>query len=317
MLDYLWHERSLYYLKGAWAGPHAGAWPHDVPQDGNVLFDYVQFGDFPLPVDMPRTEFAGFLFYEAPEDVRRNALDRSMPTEVRKISRTDGQEGKPAVIHRYCYITEDYATGGVWERVLEQDNEQHRWDVTLPLTGSPSINQAFFFHPGGIHAEGDPRHESDIAQVMFHQNVVLALYPIPEGEEVAVRGVLPKGEWLHEPNALFGRVEQAYIAVHLQQPCELEERSDRWKAIAPAGPFGVAVEAIGTADAERLCIGSLAEFAAVMREHAPTFAPDASSVAYRSLAANADLELELSAGPAGDGRALVGGEPVSLDKYEA
>ncbi|MBB6732428.1 hypothetical protein [Cohnella zeiphila] len=315
MLDYLWHERSLYYLKGAWVGPHAQAWPHDVPQDANVLFDYVQFGDFPLPVDMPRTEFAGFLFYEAPEDVRRNALDRSMPTEVRKRSRTDGQEGKPAVIHRYAYITEDYAAGGVWERVREPDNEQHRWDISLPLTNSSSINQAFFFHPVALHAEEDPRHESDIAEVMFHQNAVLALYPVPEGDEVAVHGMLPKGEWLQEPNALFGRVERAYIAVHLPQPVELEERSDRWKAIAPAGPFAVAVEAIGAAEAERLCIGSLAEFAAVMREHAPTFAPDAAGVVYRSLAA--DAELELSAGPDGSFRALVGGEPVSFAKYEA
>jgi len=314
MLDYLWHERSLYYLKGTWVGPHARAWPHDVPLDANVLFDYVQFGDFPLPVDMPRTEFAGFLFYEAPEDVRRNALDRSMPTEVRKLSRTDGAEGKPPVVHRYAYITEDYATGGVWERVAEFDNEQHRWDVTLPLTESASINQAFFFHPVGPFAEEDPRHESDAMEVMFHKNVVLALYPVPEGEETPVLGVLPKGEWLQEEIALYGRTGQAYIAVHLQRPYELEERSDRWNVRLPGGPCGVVVEVLGAAEAERLCLGSLAEFAAVMRDRAPAFAPDASKVVYRCLAE--DAELALAASPEGRYEASVDGEPVSFAKYE-
>jgi hypothetical protein len=39
MLDFLWTERSHYYLKGAWAGPHSRGLSHDIPKDSNVLFE--------------------------------------------------------------------------------------------------------------------------------------------------------------------------------------------------------------------------------------------------------------------------------------
>ncbi|CAM3648390.1 hypothetical protein COLU111180_01165 [Cohnella lubricantis] len=316
MLDYLWHERSLYYLRGAWAGPHARSLPHDAPKDGNVLFDYVQFGDFPLPDEMPRTEFAGFLYYEAPEDVSRNALDRSIPLEAARYAvlggGAAGEESRR--IHKYVYITEDYAAGGAWERVREYDNEQHRWDVTLPIGRGQSINQLYFFHPGEGYAELDPRHESDIGEVLFRKNVVIALYPLPEGEESRIVGVLPKGEWIREPNALFGFVDRVYLAVRLLRPCQVEELADRDAAESRGGPNGVVVEAIGRADAERLCIGSLQEFAAVMREREPEFAADATRAFYRSLAA--DEELELSRGTDGGYQASVNGEAVSFARYE-
>lgn len=86
MLDYLWHERAAFYLRGAWVGAHSRGWPHDVPADRNVLHDYVQFGDFPLSGDMPRTEYAGFLFYEAPAGARELALDRRNAIEVKRLT---------------------------------------------------------------------------------------------------------------------------------------------------------------------------------------------------------------------------------------
>lgn len=316
MLDFLWHERSLYYLKGAWVGPHSRAWPHDVPRDANPLFDYVQFGDFPLPEETPRTEFAGFLFYEAPEDVRRNALDRKLPMEVAKYSvlSGDAENGGPKKVHKYAYITENYAVGGAWERVREFDNEQHRWDVSLPLSNSGSVNQAYFLRPGEGFTEVDPRHESDIGEVLFHRNVVMALYPIPEGEDDRIVGVLPKGEWLQEEKALYGRIGRVYLAVHLMRPYQVQELADRYAVESRGGANGVVVEAIGAAEAERLCIGSLEEFAAIQRGNAPAFAEDGSKAAYRSLDQE---ELELTIAPGGKPEARVGGEPISFGKYSA
>lgn len=316
MLDYLWHERSLYYLKGAWAGPHARSLPHDAPKDMNVAFDYVQFGDFPLPEELPRIEFAGFLYYEAPEDVSRNALDRSIPMEVTKCAvRNGGQEtGAGGRIHKYVYMTEDYAIGGAWERVREYDNEQHRWDLTLPLGRSKSVNQLYFFHPGENYTELDPRHESDIGEVLFRKNVAMALFPIPEGEDDRIVGVLPKGEWIREPNALYGLSGRTYIAVRLMRDCQVEELADRDAAESRGGPNGVVVEAIGSADVERLCIGSLQEFAAIMREHEPEFAADATKVVYRSL--SGDEELELSVGTDGRYQAVVNGDALTFAKYD-
>lgn len=313
MLDYLWHERSLYYLRGAWAGPHASASPYDAPRDGNPLFDYVQFGDFPLPAELPRTEFAGLLYYEAPEDVRRNAMDRKMPMEVTKRSALDDER----FLHKYVYITQDYAVGGAWERVRERGNLQHRWDVSLPLGGAAagSINQAYFFHPGEGYAEFDPRHESDACEVLFRRNVAIALFPIPEGADDRIVGVLPKGEWTREPNALYGRIGKVYLAVRLMREYAAEELADRWAVESRGGRNGVVVEAIGAEEAERLCIGSLPEFAAVMQKLTPAFAEDASKVVYRTL--SGDEELELSVQADGSPRAAINGEPVTFAGYNA
>ena len=35
------------------------------------------------------------------------------------------------MLHSYVYITESFAIGGMWERIREFDNEQHRWDVAF------------------------------------------------------------------------------------------------------------------------------------------------------------------------------------------
>ncbi|THF74936.1 hypothetical protein [Cohnella fermenti] len=292
MLDYLWSERSLYYLKGAWVGPHSRGWPHDMPKDANALHDYVQYGDFLLPEEMPRTEYAGFLFYEAPEEARGIALNRKEPAEVKRLSPRSGSaagEGG-AAIRRYAYITEHYAAGGAWDRAEEFDNEQQRWDVSLPLADpeeEESVNQAYFFHPGAGYKEGDPRHRSRFEEVLFHRNVVLALYPIPEAEDGRIVGVLPKGRWLHEPCALFGQAAGVYIAVHLMKECRTEEGEDRVRVACGEGAAsgktqgaegrlnGVAMEVVSLEEAGRLGIASLEEFAAARRKLPAVFSGEA------------------------------------------
>lgn len=129
MLDHLWNVRAEFYLRGAWVGAHSRGWPHDVPGDANVLHDYVQFGDFQLPERMPRTEYAGLLFYQVSDEILAAAMNRQTPVEVGKITQkvvpTDPQP--QPLLHSYAYITEEFAAGGMWERVEEFDNEQLRW----------------------------------------------------------------------------------------------------------------------------------------------------------------------------------------------
>lgn len=144
LLDELWSLRTSYYLKGAWVGAHSRGWPHDAPRDANVLHDYVQFGDFSLPEEMPRTEYAGFLFHKAPEAKRRLALNRSEPSEVRKVL-MKSVDGEMRQLHSYAYVTEHYAAGGLWERVREFDNEQLRWMFSLPIRDGGKANQLYFF----------------------------------------------------------------------------------------------------------------------------------------------------------------------------
>ncbi|MFX3636312.1 MAG: hypothetical protein ACE3L7_05010 [Candidatus Pristimantibacillus sp.] len=262
MLDYLWHQRALFYLKGAYVGAHSRGWPHDMPGDANVLHDYVQFGDFELPPAMPRTEYAGFLFYEAAEETRRLALDRHVPTEVTKITEkviADTEHREPP-LHSYAYITESYAAGGLWERVQEFDNEQLRWCFSLPVTESGGANQLYFFHPGQGHNAGDPRHQSGYTEVLYHKNVIMALYPVPASEKNLLIGVLPKGEWLKHSQALFGHVNGVYFAVYLSVPYEIEEREGYWEVAAVGLPGGVVIEAMEVQEAEKFGVEGLESF---------------------------------------------------------
>ncbi|MFC5447879.1 hypothetical protein [Paenibacillus aestuarii] len=271
MLDYLWHVRATYYLQGAWVGPHSRGWPHDVPQDRNVLFDYVQFGDFPLPEEMPRTEYAGFLDYEAPAAARALALNRALPVEVKhRVPRPAAlMQSADDVLHSYVYITQHYATGGVLERALEFDNEQHRWDVTLPVSAVQGVNRAFFFHPGQGYRFGDLRHQSDAGEVLFHRNVIAALYDIPADQPDILVGCLPPGEWIEAPHALFGRCGSVYLAVYLQQPYERTVLADRSVVTSRGRLNAVVMECLAISEAGISGIASLQHFAEKMTEKKP------------------------------------------------
>lgn len=319
MLDELWSLRSSYYLKGAWAGARSRAWPHDAPSDGNVLHDYVQFGDFELPEEMPRTEYAGFLFYEAPEAARQTALHRSEPSEVRKVlrKRVDGIKRE---LHSYAYMTEHFSAGGLWERVREFDNEQLRWMVNLPVRQGGKGNQLYFFHPGeGYDPSGrDPRHQSGRMEVLYHKNVVLALFPLPwesEDESGEVVGVLPEGEWVSEPEALFGKVKDVLFAVFLSGRHEIRPMSG-YSLVACSGPsVGVVVESVSGKEAGQRGIHNLAGFAAWMAQRRPAFHPGGVLAVDYTGAITGDA-LSLAGSSAGeDFIPLVNGNKVSFENY--
>ncbi|ACT03250.1 hypothetical protein [Paenibacillus sp. JDR-2] len=261
LLDYLWRERALLYLKGAWVGAHSRGWPHDAPADRNVLHDYVQFGDFPRGDRMPRTEYAGFLCYPAPEDALQRALERDQPEVVRKqIIKIDTGEQIP--LHSYAYVTKDYAAGGIWERVKEFDNEQIRWMVSFPVTGENSVNQLYFFHPGDGWREGDPRHQSEYAEVLYDKNRILTLFPVPEhAEQQEIIGVLPAGTWIRQEAGLFGQVQNCFVSILLHGHFTFEELEEYNLVRLQGEPAAVAVEILGRDEAEKLGIGSLAAFA--------------------------------------------------------
>ncbi|WP_159886162.1 hypothetical protein [Paenibacillus puerhi] len=323
MLDHLWCERALFYLKGTWVGAQSRGWPHDIPKDSNVLFDYVQFGDFKLPEAMPRTEYAGFLFYPAPETALALALDRSRPAEVAKsVPRSAADPDRK--LHSYAYLTEHYAVGGIWERVQEFDNEQHRWDVTLPLDSAEpahSVNQAYFYHPADDSARDgddgqatDPRHQTGYAEVLFDRSVVCALYPIPASEPNRILGVLPKGEWRQDGKSLFGRCANVYFAIHLLQPYRLCEADDRVNVVSEGRPNGVVVEAVDAAEASGLGLDSFEAFIAERSAKRPAFAAgDTLGVEYAGLTGR---ELSLHIDPAGALLRKINGNPVDFGHYK-
>lgn len=318
MLDCLWEVRADFYLRGAWVGAHSRGWPHDVPADRNVLHDYVQFGDFSLTGSMPRTEYAGFLFYEAPAQARETALNRREPVEVKKLTQKvnpDDSQEQP-LLHSYAYITDTYAAGGLWERVEEFDNEQLRWAYSLPVSGEGEVNRLYFFHPGEGYRTGDPRHQSPYMEVLYHKGTVLTLFPVPEGTDDTVIGVLPIGEWLEQEQALYGLVRGVYFAVWLSDTYQLTRRADYLEVTASGMPGGVVVEALTGDEAADQGIGSLAEFAAVISALKPAFVVESGggqTVEYTAL--SGDL-LRLEAGIDKRPVTAINGNIVSLADYK-
>ncbi|AZK46790.1 hypothetical protein [Paenibacillus lentus] len=315
MLDYLWRLRASLYLKGAWVGAHSRGWPHDAPKDANVLHDYVQFGDFELPEKMPRTEYAGLLFRAAPESARSMALIRKQPSEVCSsiIKRVEGQR---RVLHSYVYITEQFAAGGLWERVKEFDNEQLRWLFSLPVRSCGLGNQLYFFHPGdGFDPSGcDPRHQSEWMEVLYHQNVVIALYPLPGAVRDEVIGVIPEGEWLEEPEALYGKVEEAYFAVYLTGPYEIRQQDGYRLVVCRGRRGGVVVEAVGAAAANERGILDLGQFAGAMSQNHPRFTVDREfQVDYTGILSGKKFCLSIK--DRGGSEALIDGQSVCYDDY--
>lgn len=319
MLDYLWRVRSTYYLGGAWVGPHARIWPHDMPRDTNVLHDYVQYGDFTLPDDMPRTEFAGFLAYEAPTDARELALHRKEPVEVK--SRIPKQAGTATndedVLHSYVYISESFAVGGIYERVLEFDNEQHRWDVSLPLDAVPGVNHAYFFHAAHGNKEGDLRHQSEFSEVLFHRNTVIADYQIPQNHQNQIIGCLPAGEWVEEEHALFGICGNAYMAVYVQQSYQREARIDRSIVTSSGSKNAVVIECIDKQEAMNKGIESLRQFSDTMRHRHPEHTQSAEHGAVLTYTTLYDDVLVFQSSPDREPGRLVNGQAVDFAAYKA
>ncbi|XEC93282.1 hypothetical protein AB6A23_18145 [Paenibacillus tarimensis] len=320
LLNYLWNERSLFYLRGAWAGAHSRGLAHDLPRDCNVAFDYVQFGDFELPEDLPRIEYAGFLFHEAPQQARQTALLREKPAEVMKaVHPSTGAEGK--ILHSYVYITERFAAGGMWERVKEFDNEQHRWEVTFPLSNPGSVNRLYFFQPGEGYKEGDPRHQSGNGEMLYHRNAVMALYPANSNEaDDSLLGVLPKGEWLQTEHAVYGYTFGVYVAVYLSKEFRVEERKDRIEIRTQGRDgTGVVVEVIDAEEeANRLSVSDLNGFMIVMEGKRPQWgaAPGLLRVDYLTRQGT-KLLLELTADNINSVKRMINDMPVDLSCYQA
>ncbi|MCQ4086816.1 hypothetical protein [Saccharibacillus sp. JS10] len=314
ILDYLWNERSLYYIGGAWAGPHAHIQPGDAPKDGNVAFDYLQYGDFRLPPQLLQYEYAGFLFYEAPEEARIAAMDRLVPVEVKKNIPKMSAEGSKSMLHSYTYLTDAYAVGGMWEYDESPDQVQHRWDVTLPLSyelGS-TVNQAYMIHPKDSSKPNNLLHGSSYTHILPDRSVVMAMYTVPQDEHPDLVGVLPKGEWIYDEKAMFGLVGGVYLAVFIRNGYQKDEQDDRILLSSTGHQNAVVFEAASVEEAESLDAEDLEEFADLMRERAPMFSEDGNRLQYRSLHSR---KLELSVTEVNKVQAQINGQLASFHDH--
>lgn len=323
MLDYLWKVRSLTYLKGAWAGPHSRGLGHDIPADRNNLLDYVEYGDFPLPESIARLEAAGVLpASPSNNEITASAAARTDMREVRRLIPIQPQNLAEGCLHSYTFMTPDFAVGGVWERATEFDNEQHRWDVTLPANRDGSANKAYFFRPGNGYSDGDYRHEGGLCQILLHRNAAVALFAPSEenGDAGLTIGVLPKGDWLFGERQITGLVGAVYLVVHLMNPYTWSENEERGcvEVRSEGGANGVAVEAFTVESASARGWTSLTDVAAAASSQVQEglFSSVDSVIGFRgqTLANGTELRLDISTDGAVKVR-TVNGNPVSFEGY--
>lgn len=272
LLEELWHYRARHYLGGAWLGGRMRSLAVDLPRDRNVAFDYVQFGDFELPTQLSRVEFAGLVHFEASDEVRRTAW-RTEPALI-EYAIFPAEGGVP--LHQSVYCTEHAATGGILERVTEFDNEQHRWEVTLPLSEARGANRLYLFSPGAGFVEGDPRHESEAGELLFSGHTVFGLYPAMESAEARIIGVLPQGDWMLKSAVAYGELPHLYAGVFMPDDFSVVDRSDYLELDSPglAAGNGYVVEVIEKAVASAMGIHTLEEFAALMDTRRPQWSLD-------------------------------------------
>ncbi|WP_282939836.1 hypothetical protein [Paenibacillus sp. RC67] len=324
MLDYLWRLRADYYLKGAWVGAQSRQWPHDGPKDNNTLLDYIQFGDFPMPSVITRLEGASLYTYQVADDIVKRAVERDSAEELKRkiqFAEVDGEVTEEA--HLYTLITPDYAVGGIWERRDEFDNEQQRWDVTLPLTDPAAaigVNQAFFFHPGNKYKEGDDRHQSRYGTVLLHQDSVAQLWEIPSEDSEAypsLIGCLPRGEWTFEERSGYGRIGNIYAAFHLMNDFIVEERADRVSITSPfvEGANGVVMEVVASKEADQLGIEDLEQFTARMKQNQVRFSGKTAETDGFGVVYTTRKQEELKLGTASDNEATINGQSIRWDEY--
>lgn len=286
LLEWLWQERADYYFRGAWVGPHSRSLPPDAPADRCVAFDYVQFGDFNLPATVQRPEYSGLLSYEIPEHIRQTALNRSYPVIIKKDYPASALEPET---RRRSVVLMDYAfaLGGMLDRAVEFDNEQHRWDVTFPIA-QEAVNQAYFVHPA---AGGDKlRHSSDAEDIAVERNCLIALYlpAVDSDKERPIAGILPPGDWIADDRAVYGQVGEALLAFHLMKPFVMKARDGGMGGFdvdaLEGGANGVVVEAISLREATAFGVHSLEDFVANRRASEPQFVSSPLSASYVGIA---------------------------------
>jgi hypothetical protein len=280
LLELLWKERALFYLRGAWIGPHSRFSEQDVPQDRNVLFDYVMFGDFRLPVKLDRLEAAGLTSYEAPYSVLKHVqpkagegggeeLKRLVPGPIVLFSK------KPDIrYHCYTYRTGQYAVGGMYEFAREKDNAQHRWDISFPIDQCQGANQAFFCRPGRT-SQGTDWQSCACCEILLDRNVAAAVYPVcPDGCVEKIVGCLPLGEWVQDKLSLFGKLGDCFLAVYLSNEFQVVEKESYLAVESSGEACAVVMEVVTVAEAAERSIPDLRVFSEKMQLRAPIFSSD-------------------------------------------
>ena len=246
MLDLLLADYLTESLDGAYCGGHSrviGAEVEKTRENKVSVLHHLYAGGIPLPESITSWAlFAALSSYRPPTLLQAVANRRDAPfvhTEtkrVRNVIRFDERLNPP--VFKTDYVTPAYVLGSLQGGIL-QPIQQHTWDVTWRsahenstlFTVHPAVSakELAMFFPEEIHgltrtitaqkgsyASPDKLVSSSAYEKVFqHENVLLALYQVPPGEEFPhVDLYVPDClEWSEDKGWMFGRDGDFAVAV--------------------------------------------------------------------------------------------------------
>ncbi|UCE04985.1 MAG: hypothetical protein JSW07_15360 [bacterium] len=261
MIHWLLADFAVEHLEGIYVGAHSRDYPERVIRPRHRSSDMVAWGWYLFGKGELRFHYtllaAALSDFDLPEIIYNIGTDRSQPyihTEtkrVRHIIRLGDRKNPP--VYKYTYLTKDYALGSMQGGIL-QPIQQHTWDVTYmtdnpymriftvhPYIGEPDLGMFFpeemkfaFDEVSRSHtyygSEDKWSASSPFEQTFQHENALIVLYNIPQGEKFAhIDGFFPKdliSREVDESGWIFCQGGKTYIAYYPLQPYEWIEEEE-------------------------------------------------------------------------------------------
>ncbi len=270
MIDYLLADFAIDSLDGLYVGAHARSDDKAVLEPHHVLstmFAWLFFDNTPRS----RTSWSLYVaanasYYQVPEVLYRIATDRDGPYLSRELKRTRWRwrhaDEITSRVYKTTYVHPDYAVGSDQGGLL-QPIQQHSWDLTWAVDDPRGVHNTIFslnphysdlemqmyftefahFMPEAVTRQGKPTYTSPetflggspYEQIFQHENVLIALYAIPEGAtHEHVNGFFSKDlkRFEEHPSGwIFAQGGNTYIAYHPLAPYEWKPLEDGGKRL--------------------------------------------------------------------------------------
>lgn len=259
MMDYVLADFAIDNLNGLYVGAHARSDDTAVLESHKVLstmFAWLFFDNIPrTSTSWSLYVAANAAYYQLPEVIYRIANDRGEPYLSKELKRTRWRwrnaDAATTRVYKTTYMHPDYAIGSDQGGLL-QPIQQHSWDLTWAVDDPRGVHNSIFslnphysdlemqmyftefahFMPEAVNNQGKPTYTSPetflggspYEQILQHENVVVALYNMPEGAtHEHVNGFFSKDlKHLEEDPGgwIFAQGGNTYIAYYPMAPYE-------------------------------------------------------------------------------------------------
>ena len=279
MLDYLIADFAVESLNGLYGGAHSRLYEREVVEPWNVAasrFAWLLFGNTPFEAQGEAYILAQS-GYRPPLLLYQIATDRTVPYIHRETKRTRHRIRNSVIknvpVYKYTSMRKEYVLGSSQGGLL-QPIQQQTWDLTWAVDDPRGVhNTLFTLHPYSSPHEGTmyfaehwnmvtelivrSKTEYDLPtkwtggspyeQVFQHEDVVIALYDIPEDTRFPhISGFFSRDLTLREGDAsgwIFAQGGEAFVAFYPLAPYEWQqEEAGNWRLHSPHLQNGAVVQ---------------------------------------------------------------------------